>query len=472
MIVCPNCGMNLKFNIPLQELYCDSCNSHFNPYVFDNKTTDGIETVKEDGEYETTVFTCPQCGGEIESTDTDITGFCSFCGAATIFYTRLAKEKKPDFILPFTQTKEQCKMAFQARAKKNLYAPKEYRDPQYIDGFRGIYMPYWSYDVDQRGPSILRGEKTHRSGDYIIHEHYDLKGDLDTFYHGIAYDASSSFSDDISEAIAPYDVKKKQPFTAGFLSGFYADTADVPSEIYTKDALNFSNANTLSELKKVPEFAGYSIKDEPTRTHFGTTLARVEKTLFPVWFLSFRNGDRVAYAAVNGQTGKVCADLPISMGRFYAGAGILIVLAFLFLNMVLTLTPRASTVLALIISIATLILYLVEADALKKRDNKTDDKGYQLKVNGINPNVKTKKKKKPEEKGKSKPFPVVSLLICAAVCGLGIWLNAANDMFYYGLDIIVAVFILITLIMLIKDYNLLATRPLPQFQKKGGDDNA
>ncbi|MCR5501563.1 MAG: hypothetical protein K6F53_00990 [Lachnospiraceae bacterium] len=480
MIVCPNCGMNLKFNIPLQKLYCDSCNSSFDPYAFDSKTSDGIEKAKDEGEedtYEATVFTCPQCGGEIESTDTDITGFCSFCGASTIFYSRIKEEKKPDFILPFIKTKEECKAAFSAKAKRNPYVPKEYRDPSYIDGFRGIYMPYWSYNVDQKGPSSIPAELTHHSGDYIIHEHYKLSGDLDAFYHGITHDASSSFSDDISGAIAPYDVKQKKPFTAGYLSGFYADTADVSQEIYRNEVQSFADKHTTGLIKKEPPFRRYTFKDDPKMVKLNTKLAPAQKTLFPVWFLSFRKGDRIAYAAVNGQTGKVTADLPISLGRFYAGAAIISVLVFLLLNLIFTVKPRTTSVFALILSLITAFLYFFELNNMNIRDNKTDDKGYQSKIQNLDdPAKKRKVTAAVNVAAKNEHKASVPALVClfggAGVSLLGVLIKTIHDPFYYVIDVIAAILVAITLMFLIRDYNLLTTRPLPQFQKRGGDDNA
>ena len=56
---------------------------------------------------------------------------------------------------------------------------------------------------------------------------------MDCQYKGLSYDASSSFDDSISEAIAPYDVKNMNPFTPSMLSGFYADTADVAPDVYS-----------------------------------------------------------------------------------------------------------------------------------------------------------------------------------------------------------------------------------------------
>ena len=47
-IKCPNCGGNLKFHIPSQQLACEYCQSQFDPYSFDSKEKDAQE-MKEFG---------------------------------------------------------------------------------------------------------------------------------------------------------------------------------------------------------------------------------------------------------------------------------------------------------------------------------------------------------------------------------------------------------------------------------------
>ncbi len=62
MYECPNCGGNLRFDIPTQSLVCDYCHTQLNPYSY-QKDHDAVET----STYDVNIFTCPQCGGEILS---------------------------------------------------------------------------------------------------------------------------------------------------------------------------------------------------------------------------------------------------------------------------------------------------------------------------------------------------------------------------------------------------------------------
>ena len=74
---------------------------------------------------------------------------------------------------------------------------------------------------------------------------------MNCHYKGVSYDASSSFDDSLSEAIAPYDVKNMKAFTPSFLSGFYADTADVASDVYRTEARNIAVDETYNYIKKL-----------------------------------------------------------------------------------------------------------------------------------------------------------------------------------------------------------------------------
>lgn len=371
MYDCPACGGNLKFDIPSQQLSCAFCNAFYDPYQI-TKDKDG----EEQRDFEATIFTCPQCGGEILSTDNTAAGFCSFCGASTILTSRISREKKPNFIIPFQKTKEDCKREYGKLMRRFIYAPENLKDPDKINGFRGIYMPYWVYFFSQKGTLNLKGSKSHRSGDYIITKHYNLTGDLDAYYKGINYDGSSSFADSISESIAPYDVKHMKEFTPSILSGFYADTNDLGKDLYSADAKKIANEETLSFVKREKEFSKYEMKvPKDYTTSFHTKLEAVDLAMFPVWFMSYKNGDRVTYATINGQTGKIYADLPVSTAKYLLGAGILAIPIFLLLNAFLTIIPTTLVSVAAVIAAIAGIVYAAALCKIAKKENDEDDKG-------------------------------------------------------------------------------------------------
>ena len=440
MYACPNCGGNLKFDIPSQQLACEYCHTQADPYSFEDKDEKNFANK----DFEVTVFSCPQCGGEIVSTDNSAAEFCTFCGASTILHSRLRNEKRPNYIIPFKKTKEDCKKAYSALMKRAIFAPDALKDPKYIDGFRGIYMPYWAFYVEQQGDFQLAGSRTRRRGDYIITDHYNLKGDIDAYYKGLSYDASSSFDDNISEKLAPFDVKGMKAFTPAFLSGFYADTADVDSEEYRVEAENFATEESAKIIRSNPEFAGMAISGSLGASALGTHTKEVDSTMFPVWFMSYRNAGRVAYATVNGQTGKVVTDLPVDTRKYLWGSLILALPIFILLNLFFTLMPSTLLIITTVLAGIALAIYFSELGAIKKK----------------------------EKLEKKKDVGVITA-IAALILGIGITiLQPVSDLFYYGGAVLSLVGIFVTIKDIMHYYNIMTTRRLPQFDRTGGDDNA
>ena len=437
MINCPNCGGNVKFDIPSQQLDCENCQTLFDPYTFDKQTSDAIE----ESVYDATIFTCPQCGGEILSTDTSAAEFCTFCGASTILHSRIQKEKRPKYIIPFKKTKEDCKQAYHQMVKRAIFAPDALKNPKYIDGFRGIYMPYWTFHLTQQGPFQLNGSRSYRKGDYIHTEHFALHGEIDAYYKGLSYDASSSFDDNISEKLAPFDSKSMRAFTPGYLSGFYADIADVPASKYQEKAEHLAFDNSIKKVYR--SFPAIKIDTVIQPSLLQTKTESIESTMFPVWFMSYRNGDRVAYTTINGQTGRIVADLPIDTKKYLIGSLILAIPIFLLLNLFFTILPSTLLGISALIALLSIILYFGEMLKIKKKETVT------FRPIGL--------------------FSAIASIVIWAV----LWFSKpASDIFYYGGTIVALMGVFLMIKDVISYYNIMATRKLPQFDRKGGDDRA
>lgn len=555
MVQCPNCGGILKFDIASQQLKCDSCSSLFDPYAFE------MHGAEESKDYDVTIFRCTQCGGEILSTNETAAGFCSYCGASNVLESRFTRAERPQLIIPFKKTKKDCVDLFEKFVKKCLFAPNSYKNAGKGESFRGIYMPYWLYDMSQRGNVNVATSTSHRSGDYIITDHYMMRGTLNNYYNGVSYDASSSFADDISRDVAPYDVKDIKLFSPSFLSGYYADLADVTVDTYRGSAVDMAKESTYNYLRKDSPMSKHSFDTPKEKVMSGivTNINATRSAMFPVWFMSYRTGNRVSYSTINGQTGKITADIPMSIPKYFICAGIVAAILFVIFQLVLTITPGA---LALIVSVFALICVLTYGSEMKHiavKENHEDDLGmlnYQKRLeakkrqNQMTPDgtvvmsqqdlnravpkgkkkgsktgggiitiivivfvalaffgstilnavfeqlesgkvgivggvvalvfliisiVSTVNAKKNIEKMNSKNglpesiWATISLFILMIVC---FW-SPASDLYYYGAAVIAMIGVVISLIGIIMSYNLLATRPLPQFELyKGGDDRA
>ena len=410
MYNCPNCSGNLSFDIASQKLMCDFCKTQLDPYEY-QKTQDA----EQSDVFGVTVFTCPQCGGEIMTTNVTAAGFCTYCGASTILDSRMSEEKRPAHIIPFTRTKEDCRKAYSSLVKRALFAPREFRDPAFLDRFRGIYMPYWVYNYKMDGGLHLKGTKEYRRGDYEITEHYDLTGEVNAVYEGLNYDASSSFDDTVASAIAPFEASKMKPFTPSILCGFYADAPDVRSSVYDTDVRNEICADSLDRLSGVPEYRanGVSLPDADNfrkqLSSYGLNLSSEEPVCayLPVWFLTYRKDDRVAYAVMNGSTGKITADLPIDGKKYLLGSLLLAIPIFAALAFFFTMTGKVLLLCSSIIAVISLILYAFEVSAISDKETHAKDKGFSYEGNRKTAKKSNSKAKEKDKENKTKGFAVL-----------------------------------------------------------------
>ena len=520
MYQCPDCGGNLKFDIPSQMLSCVYCDALVNPYDV-VKETDAVQNEF----FEAKIFTCPQCGGEVYSIDNEAASFCSYCGASAILSERISNEKCPNHIITFKVTKEDCKKQYKKVMSKAFFAPSKLKNADFIDGFRGIYMPYWNYSVKQEGQVNLPATKSHRSGDYIVTEHFDVKGYLSSTFAGDVHDASANFYDEISEALAPYDTSDCIDFTPSFLSGFYADAADVDKSMYVADAIRFAEDTNLERIKR-EHLAGYTLDEKSKSTIKQWPLGdidNIKSAMFPVWFLSYRNKDRVAYATVNGQTGKVVADMPISVGKYILTSLLMALPIFFLLNIAMVFRASVLLTICSVLLLITSIICNGEIKEIYEKEYNIGDLGLEWRKHRRR--VSIVKKKDKDKKINSNIikyviivfslFPLISaflngmpflisilimiimvVVIAKAIekqrkiekMGIPIGLifsllasvisifisiiNPVSDIWYYSGVIIILFAIILNFIFIIKNYNRIAMRRLPQFDRRGGDDGA
>lgn len=376
MYECSQCGAQLRFDIQTQLLHCDHCGADFNPETFQPK--DAAEESKD--AYGVTVFRCRQCGAELVSTTNSAVGFCIYCGAQNMLESRLETRNRPARIIPFHLTKDDCREVYRKKIRNALYAPRELRDTKELEKFRGIYVPYWVYDADFNQSVQIPASEQVQNGDYIVDSDYQVTVTIHGGCHGIACDASSSFDDHVAEMIAPYSAKKMVPFNPAYLAGFYADTADVPAETYAEWAADFATEQAMDAVRKRVNTGNVEMREPASgaesRRLLGTRIAKPEAALFPVWFLTWRKKDRVAYAIVNGDTGKVSMDMPVDRKRFFMGCAVSAAVFFVIFAFLFSMTAPDALFWCSVIAMVSGILYFREMRQIAGRETHEEDPGY------------------------------------------------------------------------------------------------
>ena len=460
MVKCPSCGGELSYSAKDKKVTCPYCKSVFNPKEL--KVTAKKASVRKDF---TTVdgksFTCSQCGAKLLTFDETAITFCSYCGSQAMIEEKFIKQAAPDFIIPFKKDKETCIDEYKKYIKSAYFAPDYMKDEMVIEKFRGIYMPYAIYKLGKNGKIKNNGEKySHHSGNYTYYDKYDIDCDLDATYDGISFDISSKFYDRYSMSI-PFDLRESEEFNHNYLLGFYADTYDVDSTVYDKEAKEMVAQDINNRLKSNSEFSKY-----------GCPVPKVDLDIldrkigyFPVYFLAIRDKDNknVHYAVINGQTGKIAIDLPIDFKKYLKGSLILSLIIFIILNFFLLIPPNIVTWFSVIASFICLIIASKQKNKINARINLEDDLG----LKSVKKEEEKDKDKKEKPKKAKVPFKVVLALIVPFVI---LMINPVEDLFFYIGAIFSLVLIVTSFKSLVEKQNILVTNKLPQLEKRGGDE--
>ena len=454
MFKCPNCGADIKFSAKAQKVTCPYCESTFNPkeLKLHQKKAQELET------FEGKSYLCNQCGAELMTFDETAITFCTYCGSQAMIESRMITQNCPDYIIPFKVDKEEVIKEYKKVLKKALYTPNYMKTDVVCQKFRGIYMPYDIYTLGFNGICTNKGSKySHHSGNYDYYDDYTIEAEVNAKYTGISYDLISKFYDDFSQKV-PFNFKEVEPFNFNYMSGFYADTKDVDETTYDKIALAAVNADAPHHLSKRKEFAKYGCHNP----RLGLSVKKRETGMFPVYFLAIRNKDEkfIHYIVVNGQTGKIAADLPIDFKKYIIGSLIIAVPLFLILNFVLVLTPNSVAIFSIIASLVSLIIASNLAKKIKNKETHADDLGLQSKdTNKLKESVKT---------GKYIIKQVIAILLSIII----LVLNPPDDVIYYGASLVSLFLVILTFHTLVKEYNVLVSNKLPQLEKRGGDEHA
>ena len=336
--LCKNCSHALVFDPRTQLLVCSSCGSNFKPEEIESTAKEYREDLKAEAASEVYgvtddkslmdcyVYTCSECGGEIIVNGTEASTTCVYCGNPNVVFSRISKQKRPEFIMPFSISRERAIVLAQNAVKKGIFVPREIKNFS-VDCCRGIYLPYWIVKAKYADAVVIKGQV--KQGKNSVTKYFGRAGRLE--FDNLPLDASRALSDESSSKLEPYNLVNLKPFDEDYLAGFYSNVSDVTysdvrgaallraQEFFNEEALNdVKTASSKEVIESCP-----SIKVDPDMVY----------AMLPAWFITFNYKGKHNTILVNGDSGKVVCGLPWKKVLFFClliGVGIAISVAAYF----------------------------------------------------------------------------------------------------------------------------------------------
>jgi len=318
--LCRNCGHALVFDPQTQKLCCEACGGSFRPDEVQSESKDYRQNLraesaqevynsKEEQLMDCYVYTCSECGGEIIINGTEASTTCIYCGNPNVVFSRIAKQKCPEFVLPFSITKERAVELVREKLGKGIFVPREIKNFS-PDLVRGIYIPYWVVNADFANAVVISGQV--KSGKNSVTRYFGRAGRMNL--KNLPIDASQALSDESSSRLEPFDLTRLKPFDDDYLAGFYSNISDVTygdlrhatllraTEFFNNEAISSVKASAKKVISSSP-----SLKLDNDMVY----------AMLPAWFITFKYKGKHNTILVNGDTGKVVCGLPWNKILFY-----------------------------------------------------------------------------------------------------------------------------------------------------------
>jgi hypothetical protein len=274
---------------------------------------------------------------------------CPFCDSTYVveFSREGTDRQRPEFVIGFAVTQDEAREKFRQWIRANSwFRPGDLVTSLIADKMKGVYLPFWSFSMlAQSRWNASIGEYWYRTETYTTKnskgetvtrtrrvretEWWPLSGRHHQYHSGYLVSGSKGLPQSDAERIKPFQLpalKRYQPF---YLAGWLAEEYSIERE----QALQVcQNEFYRREQQNVKAFL-------PGDTHrsveVSTSFANVNSDLclLPIYILSYRYKEKIYRFLVNGQTGKMAGDKPLSWARIgvLAGAIALVIAVILLL---------------------------------------------------------------------------------------------------------------------------------------------
>ncbi len=342
---CPACGAPILYKPNLKKWKCDYCKSEFtleemkkynNASNEKNNIKEEVKTEKQKEKDNTNYYeyNCKDCGAKIIADENTAATFCVYCGNTAILKEKLSGKFAPDMIIPFKNEKEKAIEAFKSLNKGRPLMPNFFNDEKNIEKIKGVYIPFWLYDVKVNGEldATSTTSTTWTVGDtvYTKTDTYRLEREGEMSFNKIPVDGSTRFDNDIMNTIEPFNYNELEEYNHAYLSGFLAEKYDVDEETSFKDAEERSLNSARDTIK---DDMGMGIKTIVNDTLASTKLL-AKYVLLPVWMINVKYKDKFYTFAMNGQTGEFVGNIPVDKKKAFIYGILTFIITFMLVVLI------------------------------------------------------------------------------------------------------------------------------------------
>ncbi|MBL8048546.1 MAG: hypothetical protein JNJ45_07685 [Chthonomonas sp.] len=346
---CQQCGADLEFKPGSTNLKCPYC-GHEQAIRVEVSAIEEMplehffEMGRLEQEYVDNVgqsLRCRGCGAEFSVPEKKQSDECPFCGSKVVVENTPLVRIKPQGVMPFQITELQSRASVQKWLGSRFWAPNDLRKLALREGkLRGFYVPFWTFDSQTTSSySGMRGEHYWETESYtdsegnsqtrqVMRTHwYPATGVVDVGFDDVLVLAARTVGQAparegekrdpnmtdarYSQLLSTWQLREITPYQSSFLVGFQALRYDVDLPMGWERAREAMEPHIYEAIR-------YDIGGDEQRVLSKSTDYNnnsFKHILLPVYTGGYRYRGKPFRIVVNGQTGEVQGEAPVSFWK-------------------------------------------------------------------------------------------------------------------------------------------------------------
>ncbi len=300
-------------------------------------TSQAVPAAHVEQESQSLFFRCQNCGSEMRADPRQRSYICPFCDSTYVveFSPAATGRQPPEFVIGFAVTPDQARDKFFEWIRRNAwFRPRDLRTAHVAEKQRGIYLPFWTFSMLAESQWVAQiGEYWYRTETYVTTDSkgnrvsrtrqvretqwWPLSGRRHRFYSGYLVSGSRGLPQREADKLLPFQLPALKRYQPYFLAGWLCEEYSVARD----DALAICQQEFLR--REQAAVAAFMPGDEHRVLDVRTQFSQVNSDLclLPVYLLTYRYKDRLYRFLINGQTGKVAGEKPVSWARVCVAIG-------------------------------------------------------------------------------------------------------------------------------------------------------
>ena len=343
---CPACGADAVWTPSKQALVCPYCGtvspaklSSDGSLIEEQDLVAALRSIPDDQRgwaAEKKTVRCENCNAISVFDEKRVAQNCEFCGSPSLIPVEDIKAPiRPSSLLPFKIAESTVREDMRRWYGSHFWAPNRLRSKALTDTVHGIYLPYWTFDAQSECPWEAEAgyyyyvrDSQGRSERRVRWEY--ASGHVSHFFDDVLVPASRGVHTKLLTELEPFPTTSELiPYDAGYLSGWVVEQYQIDlieSARHSRDRMTSSlqqmcaaqiPGDTHRNLNIHPEFSGQTFKH----------------ILLPVWLLSYTFGTRSFQVVVNGYTGKITGEYPISWVKVTIAIVLALIIVLIFFSL-------------------------------------------------------------------------------------------------------------------------------------------